>query len=149
MEKVIEITAKREGFWRCGIAHSETTRTYPGDFFKPSVLKALQEEPMLIVVVRNKADAEGSASTGDQLQALLDAERNKVSALTLQLEDERKNVTTLTTQLEGERTTVITLTTQLEDERKTVGTLTTQLEDERKSVTTLTTQLEAATKKGK
>ena len=121
MEKVIEITAKREGFRRGGIAHSEKTRTYPGDFFKPAVLKALQTEPMLIVVVRNKSDDDGSTSTGDKLQELLDAERNNVSALTTQLENERKNVSTLTA----------------------------QLEDERKNVGELTAQLEAATKKGK
>lgn len=46
----IKITAKRDGFRRCGIAHSEITQTYADDHFSASDLKILENEPQLIVV---------------------------------------------------------------------------------------------------
>ncbi|HBE4653547.1 TPA: hypothetical protein OZ629_005281, partial [Escherichia coli] len=50
MEKVIEITARREGFRRCGVAHSATTKAWPADAFTPEQLAVLKADPMLIVV---------------------------------------------------------------------------------------------------
>ncbi|MBC3228354.1 HI1506-related protein [Serratia fonticola] len=46
----IQITARREGFRRCGIAHSEKTKTYPDGFFTEKQLKELEKESQLIVV---------------------------------------------------------------------------------------------------
>lgn len=54
----IEITARRDGFRRLGIAHSATTTTYPDDHFSPDELKSLLAEPQLIVV-RVSGDATG------------------------------------------------------------------------------------------
>ncbi|CRY69782.1 HI1506-related protein [Yersinia pekkanenii] len=45
----IQITAKRDGFRRCGMAHSDKTQTYPDDYFTPSVLAELKAELMLVV----------------------------------------------------------------------------------------------------
>jgi len=45
----IEIISKRDGFHRCGVAHSVTPTEYPDDRFSPGELKRLQEEPMLTV----------------------------------------------------------------------------------------------------
>ena len=45
----IIITSKKEGFRRCGIAHSKQPTEYPADHFGPEVLKQLQAEPMLTV----------------------------------------------------------------------------------------------------
>ncbi|CNK22543.1 Uncharacterised protein [Yersinia frederiksenii] len=45
----IQITAKRDGFRRCGMAHSDKTQTYADDHFSPSVLAELQAETMLVV----------------------------------------------------------------------------------------------------
>lgn len=45
----ITIYSKREGFRRCGIAHSTTPVTYTADHFGASELDALRCEPMLIV----------------------------------------------------------------------------------------------------
>ncbi|HFV6312237.1 TPA: HI1506-related protein, partial [Escherichia coli] len=50
MEKVIEITARREGFRRCGVAHSATTKEWAADAFTPEQLAVLKADPMLIVV---------------------------------------------------------------------------------------------------
>lgn len=45
----IQITAKRDGFRRCGMAHSDKTQTYADGHFSPSVLAELKAESMLIV----------------------------------------------------------------------------------------------------
>ncbi len=45
----IVIVSKREGFRRCGIAHSEKPATYPKDKFTDEQLEVLKAEPMLIV----------------------------------------------------------------------------------------------------
>ena len=46
---LIRITSKKEGFRRCGIAHSEKPTIYPDDRFSAEELKILEAEPMLIV----------------------------------------------------------------------------------------------------
>lgn len=46
----IQITARRDGFRRCGMAHSEKTQTYPDGHFTAEQLKELEGEPQLIVV---------------------------------------------------------------------------------------------------
>lgn len=46
----VKITAKRDGFRRCGIAHSETTTTWPDDHFTRAQLRELEAEPNLVVI---------------------------------------------------------------------------------------------------
>ncbi len=102
MEKVIEITARREGFRRCGVAHSATTKAWPVDAFTPEQLAVLKADPMLIVVERDKASGQNDTAQRDELAAQLDAERQKVSELTAQLEEERGKVRELTAALKAE-----------------------------------------------
>lgn len=45
----ITITARRDGFRRCGRAHPARPTTYPDGFWTPEQLATLQAEPMLIV----------------------------------------------------------------------------------------------------
>lgn len=45
----IVITAKRDGFRRCGIAHPGKPTSYPDDFFTEEQLTALDKEPQLIL----------------------------------------------------------------------------------------------------
>ncbi len=45
----IIITAKKDGFRRCGVAHSKQPTEYPADHFSAKQLKQLQAEPMLTV----------------------------------------------------------------------------------------------------
>ncbi|GAB6100431.1 hypothetical protein JCM16358_23100 [Halanaerocella petrolearia] len=49
MADVIRITSKKEGFRRCGVAHSSKPQEYPGDKFSKEELKQLESEPMLVV----------------------------------------------------------------------------------------------------
>jgi len=46
---MIEITSKKAGFRRAGIAHKSETVIYPDDRFSEAELAALEAEPMLIV----------------------------------------------------------------------------------------------------
>lgn len=45
----IRITAKKDGFRRCKMAHSAKATDYPGDHFSSDQLEALKAEPMLVV----------------------------------------------------------------------------------------------------
>ncbi|MEI2742723.1 MAG: HI1506-related protein [Candidatus Competibacter sp.] len=46
---MIRITSKKPNFRRAGIAHSVAPTDYPDDFFDGAQLRALREEPMLVV----------------------------------------------------------------------------------------------------
>jgi dGTP triphosphohydrolase len=161
MEKVIDITAKREGFRRAGMTHSDQTQTYPLSRFSKTQLEQLQAEPMLVVAIRNKDDAANSG--GDQLdglkQKILQLEGD-IQILVSQEVDAKNQIATLTSQLADEQAknkSILDLhedvrseaTQQLEDERQKTSELTTELDGERQKVADLTAQLEAATKKGK
>ncbi|WP_332829614.1 HI1506-related protein [Escherichia coli] len=61
---MIEITARREGFRRCGVAHSATTKAWPVDAFTPEQLAVLKADPMLIVVERDKASGQNDTARG-------------------------------------------------------------------------------------
>ncbi|NMY21137.1 HI1506-related protein [Pseudomonas sp. WS 5410] len=53
----IVITSKRDGFRRCGIAHSSQPTPYPDDFFTEEQLKALSKEPQLVLAyVEDESD---------------------------------------------------------------------------------------------
>jgi hypothetical protein len=45
----IRITAKKDGFRRCGVAHPSTATVYPSDRFGKKELDILKAEPMLVV----------------------------------------------------------------------------------------------------
>ena len=56
----IRITSKRDGFRRCGIAHTGT-EVYPDDRFTPAELAALQAESLLVVdILREPAPGKAS-----------------------------------------------------------------------------------------
>ncbi len=46
---MVVIRSKREGFRRCGVAHSAEAQSYPDDFWSDADLERLKAEPMLIV----------------------------------------------------------------------------------------------------
>ncbi|HFP7877143.1 TPA: HI1506-related protein [Yersinia enterocolitica] len=76
----IQITAKRDGFRRCGMAHSDKTQTYADDHFSPSVLAELKAEPMLVV----SHVTDGQSANTDQSEALGQIIELKGSVITLQ-----------------------------------------------------------------
>ena len=48
---MIRITAKKNGFRRCGVAHSDNPTDYPDDHFSEEELALLKAEQMLLVEV--------------------------------------------------------------------------------------------------
>ncbi len=54
---MIIITSKKEGFRRCGVAHPTTPTEHPDDAFTPEQIKALHDEPMLVVLEAGEAEA--------------------------------------------------------------------------------------------
>ncbi|EAA4373525.1 hypothetical protein AVB85_13820 [Salmonella enterica subsp. enterica serovar Vitkin] len=114
---MIYITSKRDGFWRCGIAHSETTTAYPDDRFTPDELARLEAEPMLIV----SRDAPGDAGAGPQIQALKSALQKTeadVDHLSGQVLTLQKQVSELTEELTATQDDRDSLAAQLADMTK-------------------------------
>lgn len=151
MEKVIDITARRDGFRRAGMVHSEQTRTYPLSQFTKEQIRQLQEEPMLVVAIRNANEQQSvpADELNQQLKTLtaeLDGAKGQIQTLTAQLTEAQENYQSVMAMHEDVKTEAAR---QLEEERQNVSNLTTELEGERQKVADLTTQLEAATKKGK
>ncbi len=52
------ITSKKEGFRRCGVAHPAKQTEHPDGAFTQEQIKALREEPMLMVLEAEEAKAE-------------------------------------------------------------------------------------------
>ncbi|HHR6222747.1 TPA: HI1506-related protein [Providencia alcalifaciens] len=76
----IIITAKVNGFRRCGIAHSDTATEYPDDHFTKEQLATLQAEPMLVVSVGTKDAAKQQPDAGvDKQIAALKAEVKRLT----------------------------------------------------------------------
>ncbi len=54
---MIRITAKKNRFRRCGEEFTKEPRTFSDDYFTEEELRILKEEPMLIVEIIPKAQA--------------------------------------------------------------------------------------------
>ncbi|HHH0388099.1 TPA: HI1506-related protein [Yersinia enterocolitica] len=80
----IQITAKRDGFRRCGMAHSDKTQTYTDGHFSSSVLAELMAEPMLVVSYVPDGQAENTDQSEALKQALGQIIELKDSMITLQ-----------------------------------------------------------------
>jgi hypothetical protein len=63
---MIIIKAKRDGFRRCGVAHSAKATEYQDDAFTSEQLAVLQAEPMLHVKVIDELDDDGAEPDDDK-----------------------------------------------------------------------------------
>ena len=64
---MIRIASKKEGFRRCGIAHSAKPTEYPNDRFTKKDLAALKADPTLIVdEIPDKPAAEAKETKKDK-----------------------------------------------------------------------------------
>lgn len=61
----VQITARRDGFRRLGMAHSASTVTYPDDRFTPEELRILKAETNLIVT--EMKDVVGTQTSSSEL----------------------------------------------------------------------------------
>lgn len=61
---MIRISAKREGFRRCGVAHHAAPTDWPEDAWSAEQLAVLQAEPMLVVELMNTPRKGSGAASG-------------------------------------------------------------------------------------
>lgn len=90
---MIRITSKVDGFRRAGVAHSKQATEYADNVFTKEQLKALQDEPMLVVeIIADGAKTPGKPPTAEEL-----IEKIKLAATVDEIasilgEDSRKTV---------------------------------------------------------
>ncbi|QBH95468.1 hypothetical protein EKN56_03030 [Limnobaculum zhutongyuii] len=98
----VRITAKRDGFCRCGMSHSSEATTHPEGTFTKAQIKELQESPQLVVELL-KDDKETTPPA--DITTLLAAEHQKMEAEFIKrLEDEKARLATENTAaLEAEK----------------------------------------------
>lgn len=135
----VQITAKRDGFRRCGIAHSDKTVTYDDDHFSKAELEILTHEPNLVVFIVSDAQLQAKNGDGAALQADLSSAQKQLSELQAQ-------VTTLTQQLADKTTLAGKLQPDLTAAQKQVSDLQQQLGDKTALAEKLQGDLTAAQK---
>jgi hypothetical protein len=72
---MIQITAKREGFRRCGIAHTVATVEYEDNQFTKEQLACMQAEPMLAVTVIKEQKTKGGKAEGNKTAPAADNDK--------------------------------------------------------------------------
>ncbi|HDT2145324.1 TPA: hypothetical protein QHN14_003362 [Enterobacter roggenkampii] len=107
----IQITARRDGFRRLGIAHSAAGRTWPDDQFTAKELAVLESDPNLIVV-RVPDITEQDTSGTIQLTAERDALQSRVSELETGNIQLNKDIESLKQQLDTANSTITAITSE-------------------------------------
>lgn len=101
---MIFITAKREGFARCGVRFSETTTSYPDDRFTPEQLADLEAEPMLVVSREGAGMTAGQAAEQiSRLKDALDAAEHEVAVVTAERDVLHQQLADMTTERDALR----------------------------------------------
>lgn len=91
----IRITAKQDGFRRCGLAHSKTPTDYPPETFTPGQLALLKAESLLVV-----EEIEGEVVTDEEEKQPLDL-ADQIRALNGQLAERESDLDELTAEKEA------------------------------------------------
>lgn len=107
----ITITAKRDGFRRCGVSHSGTPVTWPDGTFTEAEIAILRAEPMLVVYDGQSVPAIDTAEKLGQLSSENTTLKEQVGTLTTENTDLTARVNALTTDNATLQTQVDTLTT--------------------------------------
>ncbi|MGK3122909.1 hypothetical protein ACCY16_02140 [Candidatus Pantoea formicae] len=92
----ITITAKRNNFMRCGVAHKDTPVTWEDGAFTDAQIRDLKAEPMLVVYDGAQVPKGNLDDALVQLQAKNDALQDQVTSLTSELVTQQNYVTNLT-----------------------------------------------------
>lgn len=91
----IQITARREGFRRCGIAHSAKATTYEDGHFTPKQLAELENDPQLVVVritAGAATDAQGLDKQLTLARETITRQEQELVMLKSQLDDAQKAI---------------------------------------------------------
>lgn len=129
----IQITAKRDGFRRCGMAHSDKTQTYADDHFSAAQLKVLEAEDQL-VVVRISDERLVSGSPGTDLQAAL----AEIATLTSSLNSKTSDLTTAQSLIEKLNGDLSQANTDLTAKQETITAQAAEIETLKAQVASLT-----------
>lgn len=129
----IQITAKRDGFRRCGIAHSDKTQTYADDHFSAAQLQVLEAEDQL-VVVRISEERLAAGSPDADLQTAL----AKVATLTSSLDSKTSDLATAQTLIEKLNGDLSQATTELAAKQETLTAQAAEIETLKAQVAGLT-----------
>lgn len=101
---MIFITAKREGFARCGVRFSESTTSYPDDRFTPEQLADLEAEPMLVVSREGAGMTAGQAAEQiSRLKDALDTAEHEVAVVTAERDVLHQQLADMTTERDALR----------------------------------------------
>ncbi|EGI5078577.1 hypothetical protein AH866_26195 [Salmonella enterica subsp. enterica serovar Infantis] len=101
---MIFITAKREGFARCGVRFSESTTSYPDDRFTPEQLADLEAEPMLVVSREGAGMTAGqTAEQISRLKDALDTAEHEVAVVTAERDVLHQQLADMTTERDALR----------------------------------------------
>lgn len=91
----VQITARRDGFRRLGMAHSASTVTYPDDRFTPEELRILKAEPNLIVT--EMKDVVGTQTSSSELSEA----HGRIAELEAGMLAQNQDINDLKTQLDS------------------------------------------------
>ncbi|MCG8436150.1 MAG: HI1506-related protein [Gammaproteobacteria bacterium] len=101
MSEILRITAKRDGYRRCGVAH-HGTRDHDADRFSPEETERLEADPMLVVqrffpgdLPRSvKEDIAESIEEADKLRRAAEADRDAAAKALAEAKAEAERVVT-------------------------------------------------------
>lgn len=131
----IQITAKRDGFRRCGMAHSDKTQTYADDRFTPAELAVLEAEDQLVVV--RLSDQQLKANTGVVSDQLASAQQ-KIETLTDNLQTTTEQLTAANSQVEKLNGDLSQATADLTAKQETITAQAAEIETLKAQVVSLT-----------
>lgn len=94
MDTIIRIRSKKDGFRRCGMAHSKEWQEHPKDAFTPEQLAALKADPMLQVEVADLF-AEADAKTGNARKHVQDAAAKRIEELEARIKERNETLSSL------------------------------------------------------
>jgi len=131
----IQITAKRDGFRRCGMAHSDKTQTYADDHFSAAQLQVLEAEDQLVVV--RLSDQELAVNSTDISDQQLSAQQ-KIDTLANNLQTTREQLTAANAQVEKLNGDLSQATADLTAKQETITAQTAEIETLKAQVASLT-----------
>ena len=94
----ITITAKHDGFRRCGVTHRDKPVTFPDGYFSAEQIALLKAEPQLVVYEGRPVSPDETAAELCQLRADNAALREQTEGLTKETSALKAQVETLTTE---------------------------------------------------
>lgn len=130
----ITITAKRDGFRRCGVAHKDSPVIWPEGSFTADQIAVLKAEPMLVVYDGAQVSQGALEEQLLKLQIANSGLHEKAEKLAGEISSLQSNLTTLTADKEALQASVDALTGEKSTLQASVETLTSEKDALQKQV---------------